>query len=181
MIAARERPFLMEYHLDVIEPWRCLIDELRARERSARATARWFCEAEVDRAVLRIVAVEHDIVQSTLTACGDVRHARERRRELAVLADGAHAASPFGDQKPAIGKEGQRPGIGKTGRNGLDHEVAGRGRIGLRRRGCGRRNARNGACNEPSHGILHWHTALNRYAMLAVPLPIARSRVGDSG
>jgi hypothetical protein len=156
VIAGRERPVLSEDHLDVIEPRRCALDELRARERGAAAPVRRFCKTEIDRIVLPIVAIEHHIVQAALTAREDLRHAGERRRELAVLADDAHATSLFGDHEAAVGKESQRPGIGKPGRNGLDHEVAGRGRIGLRRCRCGRRrHAGSGAYNEPIHEILH--------------------------
>src|SRR5262245_18255946 len=72
VIAARERSLLVKDHLDVIEPRRPLIDELRARERGARTAARRFCKAEIDRVVLRIVTVEHDIVQATLTAREDL-------------------------------------------------------------------------------------------------------------
>ena len=58
--------------------------------------------------------------RSRMTSCSPpwpraehLRHAGQRRREVAVLRDDAHAAGPLGDQHPAIGQEGERPGIGR--------------------------------------------------------------------
>ena len=64
-------------------------------------------------------------MQSALVAREHPRHAGERRREVAVLADDAHAARPLGDQHAAIGKESERPGKGQAAGDGLDRQVVG--------------------------------------------------------
>ena len=68
--------------------------------------------------------------RSRMTSCSPpwpraehLRHAGKRRREVAVLGDDAHAAGALGDQHPAIGKEGDRPGIGEAAGDGLDRQI----------------------------------------------------------
>src|SRR6266851_6070457 len=67
MIAARERTVLMEDHADVGEPWRALLEEPRTRERRAPAAAHGLGIAEIEGVILRIGAVESDVVQTALT------------------------------------------------------------------------------------------------------------------
>src|SRR5712691_1022809 len=143
MLAARERAFLVEDRLDVVEPRRAFIDQTRARERRAGAAVDRFGIAKIDDLVLRIAAIEHDVVQAALTGCEDFGHAGERRRQLAVLADDTQATGPLGDQQAAVRQEGERPRIDQAAREGLDRHLGGRGASDLR--GGGR--ARDG--NEP--------------------------------
>ena len=131
VVAARQRAVLAEDDLDVVEPGRALVGERCARERGTAAAGRRLGEAEVDRAVAAVVAIEHDVVQSALAAREHPRHAGERGRELAVLVDDAHAPRFLGDQHAAVGQEGQRPRIGEPARDRFNREVAGRGREGL--------------------------------------------------
>ena len=125
MIAAGERAFLMEYHLDRVEPRRAVIHQPGAGERRARAAADRLGVTEIDRVVLAVVAVERDVVQAALARGEDFRHARERGRELAVRADNAHAPGALGDQHAAIGQEGERPGMDEALRHRFHRDVAG--------------------------------------------------------
>ena len=84
VIAARERAFLAEDHLHVVELRRLAVGETRARHRGAPAARCRFGEAEIDRLVGGEVAVERDIVQAALAGRADRRHAGNRRRKLAV-------------------------------------------------------------------------------------------------
>jgi hypothetical protein len=128
MIAARERAVLMEDHLHILEPRSGVVEEPCTGERRARAAAARLGEAEIDRMVLRVAAVEHDVVQATLARGEHLRHAGEWRRELAVFADDAHAARPLRDQHAAVvGQERECPGILEAARDGLDREIAGGG------------------------------------------------------
>src|SRR5436305_226483 len=56
MIAARQRTFLAEDQLDIVELRRLTVGEARARHRSAAAARRGLGEAEIDRLIRREVA-----------------------------------------------------------------------------------------------------------------------------
>ena len=135
MVAARQRPVLTEDHLDVVEL--AVVGKRRARHRGARAAAGRLGEAEIDHLVLREAAVEHDVVQAALAGRHDLRHALQRRGQLAVRRHDPHAAGPLGHQHAAVRQEGQRPRMRQPSDHGLDLEIAGRGfeclRVGDRR------------------------------------------------
>ena len=76
--------------------------------------------------------IERDVEQAALAAREHLRHAADRRRQLAVRVDDAQPARPLGDQHAPVGQERQRPRLLKPARDGLDRKLA-RGRLeGLR-------------------------------------------------
>ncbi len=80
-------------------------------------------EGEIQHAALREIRREHKVEQSALADGGDRRDPCDRLRKLAVLADNAKPSRPLRHQNPAVGQEGERPGIFEPGRDGLDLEV----------------------------------------------------------
>ena len=132
MIAARERAFLAEDDLHVVEPGRAFVHQPGAGKRGARAAVHRLGIAEIDGMVLRVAAVEHDVEQAALAGRENLRHAGERGRELAVRGDDAHAPRPLGHQHAAVGQEGERPGMIEARRHGFHREVAGGGPKDLR-------------------------------------------------
>jgi len=132
MIAARERAVLMEDHLHILESRSGVVEEPCTGERRARAAADRLGKAEIDGVVLRVTAIEHDVVQAALARGEHLRHAGEWRRELAVLSDDAHAPRPLRDQHAAVGQERECPGVLEAARDGLDREIAGGGMKDLR-------------------------------------------------
>ena len=148
MVAARERAFLAEDDLQLLELRLGAIVEPRARHRGAAAAVGGIGEAEIDRPVLRVIAVEDDVEQSALSAREDRRQAFDCGRQFSVARDDAQPSRPFGDQHAAVGQEGERPGVDEPARDGLDIEIAGGGaeHLALRqgRRGHGRGKAGGG-------------------------------------
>jgi hypothetical protein len=122
IVAAGRRPDLAEDDDDAVKPRRIAGVELGARHRDVVAVIG--VEAEIDRAVLREGAIQRDIEQSGLAAAGDLGHAGQRRRQLAVARDDAHAAGPFGHQHAPVGQESQRPGMHKTAGDGFNRDRA---------------------------------------------------------
>ena len=146
VIAARQRAFLAEDHLDVGEARGSFVDETRAGERGASPASRRFGIADIEGLALRVVAVEGDIMQPALALCEHLGDAAERRRKLAIARDETHASGTFGDQHAAVGQESEAPRICEAARHGFDLDRAGRRAGGLRRCRTGEGEQRHGAC-----------------------------------
>jgi hypothetical protein len=146
MIAAGERPVLVEDHRDVFEPGRAFVHQPGACKGRARARARQLGVAEINRLVASVIAVDDDVVQAALARREDLRDAGECGRELAVPGDDAQAARALGDQHSPVGQECERPGMIEALGHGLHHDVAGSGCSGLRLDGrCAERQNRRRA------------------------------------
>ena len=126
--AARDGPALTEdrVHRDQARRPAVLL-QLRVRDRDAAAALGGFGVAEVDRAIGCEIAAEHHVHEAGLALRVDLRHAGERRRQLAGARDDAHAAGPLGHQHAAVGQEGERPGMHQAAGERLDGESAGGG------------------------------------------------------
>jgi hypothetical protein len=133
VIAGGGRPFLAEDHFGLFER---AVAEARPRHRGAAAAFHLIGIAQEDSPALGEAAVDDDIEQPALARRPDLRHPGQRRRQLAVLADKAQPAGPFGHQHAAVGQEGESPGIDEAARDGLDFQRSGGGRKCLG--GCGR-------------------------------------------
>ena len=98
MIAARQRAFLAEDHLHVVELG-ASPSVSRARAIAVRPPPRCgLGEAEIDRPVRREVAVEHDVVQSALAGARTCGTPATGGDSLPSRVDDAQAAGPLGDQ-----------------------------------------------------------------------------------
>ena len=109
----------------VVEPGvhlRCLAeDHLHIRQRLAfeaapghrgpGATAAGLREAQIHQTVLGELRMQHDIEQAALAAGLHARHAGDRTRQGAVDVDEAEAPGTLRHQHPAIGQEGEPPGM----------------------------------------------------------------------
>lgn len=96
-----------------------------ARKCSAPAAVERLRVRKVDGAVLREVAVEDDVEQAALADRKYFRHVCERRRQLPVLRNNAHAARPLGHQHASAGQERERPGMNQALGHRLNGEIAG--------------------------------------------------------
>lgn len=86
--------------------------EFAARQRSAPTASAGRAVGPVNPAVLRILRMQHHIEQASLALCRDGGQPLDGLGfGPKVGAQQAHAPGPFGDQHPAIGQEGDRPGI----------------------------------------------------------------------
>src|SRR4051794_26355402 len=94
VIAGRQRPFLPEDDLDVIEPAVGVVQSCPRYGGTAAATGT-LGEAEIDGLVLCVGLVDDDVEQPALARGPDLRHALQRRRKLAFRRDDAHAARPL--------------------------------------------------------------------------------------
>ena len=87
-----------------------LHDELPASHGgAASASAARLSIRKIDHARGSKVGTKHDIEQSALLAAIYRRHAQQRLGKLAIFADDAHAAGPFGDEKPTVRKKSEAP------------------------------------------------------------------------
>src|SRR3546814_3468614 len=97
---------------------------------------------------MRISAWSSDVCSSDLEAAlparRNLRAAGNRLFEQPAVLEEAQAPRPLGDQQPAVGQEGEAPGMVEAGGQGLDAEVlllraldrlVGGSRRGLRERG----------------------------------------------
>ena len=124
VIAGRQRPFLPEDDRDVVEAAVGVVQPCPRHGGKAAATGT-LGEAEIDRLVLGEAAVEHDVVQAALAGRRDLRHALQRRGQLAIRRCDPHAAGPLGHQQPGIRQEDQRPGIDQSACDGLNLKLSG--------------------------------------------------------
>src|SRR3546814_11062643 len=74
-------------------------------------------------AVLAEVGMQNDVEEAALAARRYLRDAGNRLFEQAAVLEEAQAPRPLGDQQPAVGQEGEAPGMVEAGAQGLDAEV----------------------------------------------------------
>ena len=124
VVAARRRPLLLEDHLARRRAAAVAVDQPRARQRGLAAAARparrsrnRSCRSSRTRGRGSRRAVRPGRAR---TPCGTPATGGD---SLPSLRDDAHAARPLGDQHAAVGKEGDRPGIGEAAGHGLDGQI----------------------------------------------------------
>src|SRR3546814_14388004 len=71
-------------------------------------------------AVLAEVGMQNDVEEAALAARRYLRDAGNRLFEQADVLEEAQAPRPLGDQQPAVGQEGEAPGLVAAGGPGLD-------------------------------------------------------------
>src|SRR5262245_40509551 len=125
MASPRRRTMLAIDDLNVGKPWHLAGLELGARHCGAPSALEGFGVREINGAVLRKIAVEDDVKQAALADRKHVRHVAERRGELTIRWNNAHAAGALGHQHAAVGKESKRPGVHQALPYGADREFAG--------------------------------------------------------
>ena len=141
----------LEDHPDVAE---AAIAQFGAGDRGRRAAAVARDIGEIKHAILREVGVQADIEQAGLTARPDLGHARQRPRLQPAVGEDPQPARPLGDQHPAVGQEGDAPGL---------HQVAAEryqaiGRLGAFQGFLGaddRRRGQGGGCSQNETTPLH--------------------------
>jgi hypothetical protein len=70
--------------------------------------------------------MQADVEQAALPGRRNLRHARQRRRLQLAVGEHPEPARAFGDQHPAVGQEGDAPGLHQAEAEGAEpHRVAG--------------------------------------------------------
>jgi hypothetical protein len=106
-----------EDDLHLLEP---VADESAAGNLSAGTASSGAGVGEVDEAVFGKARVQSYIEQSSLAARHDLRHPGNRLWLELAGPDNPQSPRPLGHQHPAVGEEGESPGVFEPG-NDLDH------------------------------------------------------------
>ncbi len=119
--------------------------------------------AQINEAAGREVGIEGDVEQAALAAGVDVRHARQRRAQLAAALHDAQPAGAFGDEHPAIGQEREPPGVVQA----RCHRRDGQPRLG-QRGGAGECEQHEGAAHRTGFGKAQTHSVPSNPMVVSV-------------